>query len=189
MGLSKLPPAPIIVRIYMGSHTSPSDIRLVLDSFRRIVHVLRLFDREAQKRLGLSGAQVFVLEKLKEVDGISINELADRTHTHQSSVSVVAQKLVALKLVERIASPTDGRRVELFLTKKGKRLLASAPLAAQSRLISAIAALPKPSRGLLGGLLLELIQNTGIDRQSPALFFEDHAPRHRGRHSKEFQSQ
>jgi DNA-binding MarR family transcriptional regulator len=173
----------------MGSHTSNSDIRLVLDSFRRIVHVLRLFDRDAQKRLGLSGAQVFVLEKLQEADGISINELADRTHTHQSSVSVVAQKLVGLKLVERTTSPTDGRRVELFLTKKGKQLLASAPPAAQTRLISAIGAMPKTSRGMLGRLLLELIQNTGIDRQSPALFFEDHAPRHRGRRSKEFQSQ
>jgi DNA-binding MarR family transcriptional regulator len=172
----------------MGSHTSSSDIRLVLDSFRRIVHVLRLFDREAQKRLGLSGAQVFILEKLREADGISINELADRTHTHQSSVSVVAQKLVSLKLVERTASPTDGRRVELFLTKKGKRLLASAPPAAQSRLISAIGALSKPSRGLLGDLLLELIENTGIDRQSPALFFEDHTPRQRRGRLKEIQS-
>jgi|HubBroStandDraft_2_1064218.scaffolds.fasta_scaffold223480_2 DNA-binding MarR family transcriptional regulator len=175
--------------IYMGSHTSSSDIRLVLDSFRRIVHVLRLFDREAQKRLGLSGAQVFVLEKLREADGISINELADRTHTHQSSVSVVVQKLAGLKMVERAASPTDGRRVELFLTKKGKRLLASAPPAAQGRLISAIGALPKTSRGLLGRLLLELIENTGIDRQSPALFFEDHAPRQRRGRSKELQSQ
>jgi DNA-binding MarR family transcriptional regulator len=169
----------------MGSHTSASDIRLVLDSFRRIVHVLRLFDREAQKRLGLSGAQVFVLEKLKEADGISINELADRTHTHQSSVSVVVQKLVGLKLVERTASATDGRRVELFLTQKGKRLLASAPPAAQSRLISVIGAMPKTSRGLLGRLLLELIQKTGIDRQSPALFFEDHGPRRRRWRSNE----
>ena len=111
----------------MGSHTSSSEIRLILDSFRRIVHVLRLFDIEAQRRLGLSGAQVFVLEKLKEAGGISINELAGRTHTHQSSVSVIVQKLVGLKLVERAASATDGRRVELFLTTKGEGLLASAP--------------------------------------------------------------
>ncbi len=147
------------------------------------------FSTATPKNASASPAQVFVLEKLKEADGISINELADRTHTHQSSVSVVAQKLVGLKLVQRTASPTDGRRVELFLTKKGKRLLASAPPAAQSRLISAIGAMPKTSRGLLGRLLLELIQNTGIDRQLPALFFEDHAPRYRRRLSKEFQSQ
>jgi len=163
----------------MGSHTSSSDTRLVLDSFRRIVHVLRLFDSEAQKSLGLSGAQVFVLEKLREADGISINELADRTHTHQSSVSVIVRKLVGLKLVQRTGSAIDGRRVELFLTSKGKRLLAAAPPAAQSRLIAALGALSKSSRRSLGRLLVQLIQNTGIERERPALFFEEGDPRQR----------
>jgi len=157
----------------MGTHTSHSDIRIVLDSLRRIVHALRLFDREAEKRLGLSGAQVFVLEKLREGDGISINELADLTHTHQSSVSVVVQKLAQRGLVHRSASAKDGRRVELSLTKKGDRLLRSAPPAAQARLISVLAEFPKARRRLLGQLLLELLEKTGIDRQPPNLFFED----------------
>jgi DNA-binding MarR family transcriptional regulator len=167
----------------MGSHISNnhSDTRLILDSLRRIVRALRLFDREAEKRLGLSGAQVFVLENLKDEDGISINELADRTHTHQSSVSVVVQKLVALKLVERSTPKSDARKVLLSLTKKGNRLLASAPQAAQARLIATLAELPKSRRRLLGQLLLELIQNTGIDRESPTLFFEDHATQDRKR--------
>lgn len=167
----------------MGSHTSHlhnhhSDTRLVLDSFRRIVRALRLFDREAEKRLGLSGAQVFVLEKLKDGGAISVNELAARTHTDQSSVSVVIRKLVARKLVDRSTGSSDARCVELSLSPKGRRLLPSAPPAAQGRLISALAAIPKSRRRLLGRLLLELIQKTGIDHQPPTLFFEDHRPRH-----------
>ena len=35
----------------MGSHTFDADSRLVLDSIRRIVRALRLFDREAEKQL------------------------------------------------------------------------------------------------------------------------------------------
>lgn len=94
---------------YMGAHTFDRDSRLVLDCIRRIVRALRLFDREAEKRVGLSGAQVFVLEKLADGGGASINELADRTHTHQSSVSVVVQKLVDRKLVRRSSSARDWR--------------------------------------------------------------------------------
>jgi DNA-binding MarR family transcriptional regulator len=164
----------------MGTHTIPhSDTRIVLDSLRRIVHALRLFDRETEKRLGLSGAQVFVLEKLKEGGGISINELADLTHTHQSSVSVVVQKLAQSGLVHRSSSAKDGRRVELSLTKKGGQILGSAPPAAQARLISVLAELPRNRRRLLGELLLDLLEKTGIDRQPPNLFFEDQRPRRR----------
>jgi DNA-binding MarR family transcriptional regulator len=165
--------------ISMGSHTFDADSRIVLDSIRRIVRALRLFDREAEKRFGLSGAQVFVLQKLGDSGAISINELADRTHTHQSSVSVVVQKLVDRGLVRRAASSEDARRVELALTTRGRKLLRTAPAAAQDRLITSLAALPKNRRKLLGELLLELIQKTGIDLHPPTLFFEDQNPQPR----------
>ena len=160
----------------MGAHTS-RDIRAVLDSIRRIVGALRLFDREAESRAGISGAQLFVLRQLDGVDGISVNELADRTHTHQSSVSVVVDKLVRRKLVRRARSQTDGRSLELSLSPAGKRLLRAAPAAAQERMIAALVAFPARRRALLAELLIELIHKTGIDRHKPALFFEDKHPR------------
>jgi DNA-binding MarR family transcriptional regulator len=161
----------------MGAHTFDADSRRVLDSIRRIVRALRLFDREAEKRFGLSGAQLFVLQQLGDGNAISINELAGRTHTHQSSVSVVVQKLVDRKLVRRSPSAKDARRVELSLTQRGRRLLRSAPLAAQDRLITSLANLTKTRRKLLSDLLSELIQKTGIERHPPTLFFEDQSPR------------
>lgn len=164
---------------YMGAHTFDHDSRVVLDCIRRIVRALRLFDREAEKRVGLSGAQVFVLEKLSDGGGASINELADRTHTHQSSVSVVVHKLVDRKLVRRSPSAKDARRVEQTLTDRGRRLLRSAPPAAQGRLIASLDALSRPRRRLLGQLLTELISQTGIERHPPTLFFEDHGSRSR----------
>src|ERR1700742_2932637 len=114
----------------MGSHISrsaaaPPQMRIILDSLRQIVRALRVFDRETEKRLGLSGAQVFVLENLRDAGGISINTLAQRTHTHQSSVSVVVQKLVDRKLVARAAADADARRLQLSLTAAGHRALKS----------------------------------------------------------------
>jgi DNA-binding MarR family transcriptional regulator len=60
----------------------------VLDAVRRIVQALRESSRQAERQVGLSGAQLFVLQKLAESPASSVNELAARTHTHQSSVSL-----------------------------------------------------------------------------------------------------
>jgi DNA-binding MarR family transcriptional regulator len=174
----------VITINYMGANIFDSDSRLALDCIRRIVRALRVFDREAEKRVGLSGAQVFVLQKLGDGGGASINELADRTYTHQSSVSVVVQKLADRGLVRRSSSAADGRRVELSLTERGRRSLRSAPPAAQERLIASLAALSRSRRRLLVQLLTELISKTGIELHPPALFFEDAAERSKRFHSK-----
>jgi DNA-binding MarR family transcriptional regulator len=165
----------------MGSHTSDPDIQTVLDCLRQIVRARRVFDRQAEKRFGISGAQLFVLQKLVDGEAISINELAERTHTHQSSVSVVVRKLVTRRFIGRSFSATDGRRVELRLSQRGRRLLRAAPPAAQDRLIASLAAFPKIRRRRLGELLAELIRETGIVHGPPTLFFENQTPRRRRR--------
>src|SRR5882724_4856948 len=100
----------------MGSHAS-RDARAVLDAIRRVVRLLRQSAREAEKRTGLSAAQLFVLQQLRAAGGaLTPGELAERTLTHQSSISVVVKRLVAARLVSRARSPSDRRRVELSLT-------------------------------------------------------------------------
>jgi MarR family transcriptional regulator, lower aerobic nicotinate degradation pathway regulator len=160
----------------MVSHVNSDpggDVRSVLDSIRRIVQALRLYDRQADKRVGLGGAQLFILQKLRGVGAVSVNELARRTHTHQSSVSVVAQKLVDRGLVERSRSKADGRAVELSLTPTGRKLLRGAPAAAQDRLVAALQQLPARRRRQLRLLLKELVRNAGGADRPPSLFFED----------------
>jgi DNA-binding MarR family transcriptional regulator len=158
-------------------HGSPynSDAKQVLDAFRRIVQALRLSDRAAERRAGVSGAQLFVLEKLAAAKGsLSVNELADATLTHQSSVSVVVQKLEKQQLITRSRSGRDSRRVELSLTSKARRLLAKAAPAAQQRIVEAVAALPAAQRKQLSQLLGSLAREVAGEAPAvPAMFFED----------------
>src|SRR5512133_3889639 len=123
----------------MGSHTTPpgAGVTDVLDSVRRIVRTLRLAARAAEKEVGLSGAQVFVLHALARGPVLSLNELAERTRTHQSSVSVVVQKLVGRGLVQRTPVPGDARRTALSLTSAAKRVVKDAPDAPTEVLIAA----------------------------------------------------
>jgi DNA-binding MarR family transcriptional regulator len=159
----------------MGANTSQSAActREVLDSVRWIFQALRESSRRAERQVGLSGAQLFVLQKLSENPGLSLNELADRTHTHQSSVSTVVSRLVARRFVQRARAEKDARRVELTLSPRGRALVAEAPDAAQDRLIAAIESMPAWRRRLLAEGLAELARGVASTRRRAPMFFDD----------------
>lgn len=156
------------------------DTRSVLDAIRKIVRALRVASRATEKHAGLSGAQLFVLQKLSDGRAVSLNELAARTLTHQSSVSVVVQRLVERGLIQRTTSAEDGRRVELSLTKAGRNVSRQSHDLAQDRLVRALRSMPRTQRTQTAVLLDDLIARAGLFSEPAALFFEDdgaHAPR------------
>ena len=68
-------------------------MRAALDAFRHIVQALRV-GRAGEDAGGLGSAQLFALQQIAEHPDASINDVAALTFTHQSSVSVVIQRLV-----------------------------------------------------------------------------------------------
>lgn len=145
----------------------------ILNALRILVQSLRVSSRAAEKTTGLSGAQLFVLEKLEESPELSLNELAERTHTHQSSVSVVVSRLIEKKLITSKRDVGDGRKLILSLTKQGKDKLKGAPLTAQDCMISGIEKMKKQDREELARLLGLFLDKSGFAGDIPALFFED----------------
>ena len=153
--------------------TDESQVGEALSALRQIVHSLHRASRSAERVHGVSGAQLFVLQLLADAPANSLNALAERTLTHQSSVSVVVSRLVARGLVERKRSPEDGRRIELSLSPAGEELLARAPAAMQIRLIEALRGMPKRELRTLAGLLTELVSAMGAAAESTGFLFED----------------
>jgi|SRR5579862_99374 len=152
-----------------------------LDALRRIVRALGTSARTAEQSAGVTGAQLFVLQKLREAPSYSLNDLADRTFTHQSTVSVVVDRLVSRGLVARIRSSADARRIELSLTPAGRTALRSAPPPAQSRLIAALRGLPKPRARALAQALRSIVSAMELDRQPAGMFFDTPPARDAGR--------
>lgn len=155
--------------------------RRIADDIRRMVRGLRDSAARAQRESGLSSAQLFVLRQLGEANALSVNELAGRTHTHQSSVSVVAQRLVERGLVLRRPG-ADARRVELSLTLRGRRLLPRTPEPLQETLFAALERLSPRVRARLSSSLAALVREMGLARSSPQMFFEDRGGAGKSRH-------
>ncbi len=148
------------------------EVTAVFDPLRRLVHALHVASRETERRLGVTGAQLFVLTQLRATPSLSINALAERTMTHQSTVSVVVRRLVRRKLVKKVRAQDDARRVELTLTPAGISLLRRAPEVLQVRLASAIGALAAAERRSLAHGLEHLVSELGVGNAPPAMFFE-----------------
>ena len=149
-----------------------TDTTAVVDGLRRVVKALREGSLNAEMS-GVSSAQLFVLHALAEEGGLSLNALAERTHTHQSSVSVVVSRLVEKKLVKRGQAKDDARRLVLQLTAQGKRRLQHAPDPTPASLIEAIDALSATERKTLAKTLGKIGAHMALPADPPDMFFEE----------------
>ncbi|MBL0311567.1 MAG: MarR family transcriptional regulator [Holophagaceae bacterium] len=145
-------------------------MRRVLDALRWIVRDLRVASASHGLPLGLSAAQMFVLHVLQGEPGLSLGELADRTVTDQSSVSVVVRKLHEKRLVVKRTAKDDRRRIEVSLTPAGMRVAEGAPRPVQEALISRLSEMDPAERRHLRQLL-ERIAPVGA--VGPPMFFDD----------------
>ena len=157
----------------LSQETRP-EVGEIMDSIRYIFRALRVASITSEKQMGLSAAQLFVLKKIEEKPGLSINELASRTTTHQSSVSVVVKKLEEQKLLQRKFSKDDSRKAMITLTTKGKRLLDKAPPIIQERMINSLQEMSPQETLQLSLHLQNFIQRAGLAEDGgPAPMFEE----------------
>lgn len=84
-------------------------------------HLRHFVDRRAQ-RLGLTGAQVRLLSKLRRHEGATQAEIAKAMEMRPISLSSLIDKLAGQRLVERRADTGDRRINRLYLTSAGSEL-------------------------------------------------------------------
>ena len=113
----------------------------VLRGFRTIYGSVRKHFRDIQQSCGVSGSQLWILHEIRGAEGLGVSELAARLSIHQSTCSLLVNKLVRAKLVVKSKSKTDQRRVGLALSSRGQRVLKRAPGPPEGILPEAVAGL------------------------------------------------
>lgn len=70
----------------------------------------------------LTPEQFFVLNRLRREDGASQTDLTETIFSDRPNLTRMVAKMADKGLVRRREDPEDGRRVRVFLTKKGQRI-------------------------------------------------------------------
>ena len=65
---------------------------------------------------------IYALVSLYQKDGRKVGDIADSLHVARTSFTPAIDRIEKLGLVVRVASESDRRSVEIFLTKEGKKL-------------------------------------------------------------------
>ncbi len=157
------------------SGVKESDVRATLDAIRRLVQSLRASARRSKAVSGLTTAELFVVHALVESPARSLNELAARTYTDQSTASPIVERLRHRGLLRRERSADDGRRVVIALTAAGRAAVSRLPESPQSAMIAALERLPLRERRALARGLTALISEMGLSEKRPTMLFDEPA--------------
>lgn len=154
-------------------HVSPSvECAGAVAAVRALVGALNQSARVVEERTGLTNAQLFLLMQLASEGALSVNDLAARAMTRQSTVSILATRLERTGFLKRARSEEDARRVMLDITAAGRRLLRRAPEPPLANLIDALCQLTTPERAALDRGLGALLRELGVNATSAPPMFE-----------------
>lgn len=164
------------LRALDGTRQPSGRIADALQAVRGLVQALTQSARAVESKTGVTNAQLFLLRQIRDYPNITVNELAARAMTHQSTVSIVLSRLERRDLITRDTSKIDRRSVVLRLTAGGRRLLRRAPTPATSAVLDALRRLtPAELRALTRGVRA-LDREFGIRDGQPSMLFEDAKP-------------
>jgi DNA-binding MarR family transcriptional regulator len=95
----------------------------MMDAFydgSRIIHSYDKIPRKYGVDQYLYMAEMHTLEKISEMEGITVTKLADVTHKTKSAITQVTNKLQKKNMINKIRSKEYHKEVELYLTDLGR---------------------------------------------------------------------
>ena len=136
-----------------------SESESIVNSIRRLLRLLRQRESGARIHGGLSAAQYAVLSELRGGNPVSLSELAEKTMTDQSSVSLVVGRLVKAGMIYRTRSRADRRRGLVTLAEIGRERIDHAPAAPNERIVAALDSLNARDRTIFAEVFQRLLAN------------------------------
>jgi len=97
----------------------------VVPVIRELARCYQAFERASDahiRRMGLTPPQFDIVATLGNTPGMAFKELGNRTLITKGTLTGVVDRLAARGLVERAASPVDGRSTIVRLTAEGERV-------------------------------------------------------------------
>lgn len=99
----------------------------VLVALRRVIRATDLHSKQLSKHAGLTSPQLLIMRAISQLGEVTIGTIADKVSLSQATVTTILDRLELRKLVYRVRSTQDKRKVHAHLTEAGEEILARAP--------------------------------------------------------------
>jgi len=153
--------------------------RTVTFRLAQAAHIYRVQAGSRLARIDLHSGQENLLKALEEKDGQSMSDLASTLGVQPPTVTKMISRLAAQDYVERKASKGDGRQALVFLTVRGRQVIAAIDKLWKRVEKDALSGIDDKDRKRLRKLLRQVERNLGAapdgddgefagDEQSPA---------------------
>ncbi len=110
----------------------------IIDNLRRVFQVVNEQSKNAEKKTGITGPQLWAIKTIAREAPITVSEIARRMYLHPATVVGILDRLEKQGLASRTRSTEDRRVVKVELTGQGKALVRKAPVVAQGLLVTGL---------------------------------------------------
>jgi DNA-binding MarR family transcriptional regulator len=150
-----------------------ADVSAIVGGLRRVVRALELYSQEVRRDFGLTAPQLWALKTLGRTGPLTVNDLAAALHVHQSSASLLVNRLERRGLVRRLRRPEDRRFVRIEPTDRALALMTEAPEPAQGRLLHGLCGMPPARLRNIRRAVEDLVGAMEAENVEARFFFEE----------------
>lgn len=121
-------PKPTVATLAPESKTTEVFLGPSLEFMRhlwRLNHAVELMSGQMERLLGVTAQQRMIIRCLGKIPALTPSLLAATLHVDRSTISTALRRMELSGLIVRRSDASDGRRVSLTLTAKGRRIEAT----------------------------------------------------------------
>lgn len=148
-----------------GSHASldtvmsnTNNAEEVLVALRRVIRATDLHSKQLIKTATVTAPQLLLMQAIKRQGDAIISELAHEVSLSQATVTTILDRLERRELIFRKRSEADKRKVHVYLTEDGEKILRKAPTALQHQFAEKFAALNDWEQSMILSALQRIAQ-------------------------------
>jgi DNA-binding MarR family transcriptional regulator len=154
------------------SLTAQQRCKEMLVSLRKITQAISLHSKDLNRRYGLTGPQLVILNEIASHQSLSVTVLARFISLSQATVTDILNRLDKKGLVERTRDDTDRRRMTIRITPKGREILSQAPPALQETFVDRYTRLPEWEQLMILSVLKRVVELMSAGQIDAAPFLD-----------------
>lgn len=135
----------------------------VLKAIRSMIRAVEMQSKMLDQKYGLTGPQLLILKEIEHGAILTTSEIAHNISISQSTATIIIDKLVEKKYVERTRDTFDKRKWFIALTENGRELLKKTPPLLHHNFIEQFLALPEWKQNQTLAVLQHVVEMFKVD--------------------------